>query len=65
MHISGFTTKDMRSLPVLVTKFEGDKSEHLGQLFVTPEIIIKKIKKMKDINHLELIGYHENCLRNL
>ena len=24
------------------------KSEHLGQLFVTPEIIAKKIKKMKD-----------------
>ena len=24
------------------------KSEHLGQLFVTPEMIAKKIKKMKD-----------------
>ena len=30
------------------TKFEGNKSEHLGQLFVTPEMIAKKIKKMKD-----------------
>ena len=29
-------------------KFEGNKSEHLGQLFVTPEMITKKIKKMKD-----------------
>ena len=31
-----------------MTKFEGNKSEHLGQLFVTPEMIAKKIKKMKD-----------------
>ena len=30
------------------TKFEGNKSEHLGQLLVTPEMIAKKIKKMKD-----------------
>ena len=30
------------------TKFDGNKSEHLGQLFVTPEMIAKKIKKMKD-----------------
>ena len=45
---SVFTTEDISSLPVPFTKFEGDKSEHSGQLFVTPEIIAKKIKKMKD-----------------
>ena len=44
---SGFTTEDIMSLPVSVTKFEGHKSEHLGQLFVPPEMITKKIKKMK------------------
>ena len=27
---------------------EGNTSEHLGQLFVSPEIMAKKIKKMKD-----------------
>ena len=43
-----FTTEDISSLPVPFTKFEGNKSEHLGQLFVTPEMIAKKIKKMKD-----------------
>ena len=32
--------------PVPFTKFEGNTSEHLGHLFVTPEIIAKKIKKM-------------------
>ena len=36
------------SLPFPLTQFEGNKSEHLGQLFVTPEMIAKKIKKMKD-----------------
>ena len=45
---SVFTTEDISSLPVPFTKFEGSKSEHLGQLFVTPEMIAKKIKKMKD-----------------
>ena len=45
---SVFTTEDISSLPVPFTKFEGNKSEHLGQLFVTPEMVAKKIKKMKD-----------------
>ena len=45
---SVFTTEDISSLPVPFTKFECNESEHLGQLFVTPEIIAKKIKKMKD-----------------
>ena len=43
-----FTTEDISSLPVPFTKFEGNKSQHLGQLFVTPEIIAQQIKKMKD-----------------
>ena len=45
---SVFTTEDISSLPVPFTKFEGNKSEHLGQLFVTPEIIAKRTKKMQD-----------------
>ena len=45
---SVFTTEDISSLPVPFTKFEGNKSEHLGQLFVTPVMIANKIKKMKD-----------------
>ena len=45
---SVFTTEDVNSLPRPFTKFEGNKSEHLWQLFVTPEITAKKIKKMKD-----------------
>ena len=45
---SVFTTEDISSLPVPFTKFEGNKLEHLGQLFVTPVMITNKIKKMKD-----------------
>ena len=43
-----FTIEDISSLPVPFTKFFGNTSEHLGQLFVTPGMIEKKIKKMKD-----------------
>ena len=45
---SVFTTEDISSLPVPFTKFEGNTSEHLGQLFVIPEMIAKKIKTVKD-----------------
>ena len=45
---SVFTTEDISSLPVPFIKFQGSKSENLGQLFVTPEMIANKIKKMKD-----------------
>ena len=45
---SVFTIEDISSLPVPFTKFEDNESEHLGQLFVTPEMIAKTIKKMKD-----------------
>ena len=33
---------------ILLEHFKGNKSEQLGQLFVTPEMIAKTIKKMKD-----------------
>ena len=42
------TIEYISSLPVPITKFQGDISHNLGQLFVTPEMIAKKIKKMKD-----------------
>ena len=44
--MESFTTEDISSLPVPVKKFEG--VNHLGQLFITPEMIAKKFKKMKD-----------------
>ena len=43
---SVFTRED--SLPVPDAKFQEGKSDYLGQLIVTPEIVVKKIKAMKD-----------------
>ena len=44
---SVFTKENISSLPLPARKFEGDESQNLGQLFVTPEMISKKIKMMK------------------
>ena len=44
---SVFTTEDISSLPVPHVKFQETKSDCLGQLIVTPEMVAKKIKAMK------------------
>ena len=38
----------MCALPVPETKFEGRESDYLGQLNVTPKMVDKKIKDMKN-----------------
>ena len=45
---SVFTKEDVSSLPVADAKFQGAKSDYLGPLVVTPELVAKKIKAMKD-----------------
>ena len=45
---SVFTREDISSLPVPDANFQEDKSDYLGQLIVTPEMVAKKIKAMKD-----------------
>ena len=45
---SVFTKEDISSLPVADAKFKGAKSDYLGPLVVTPELVAKKIKAMKD-----------------
>ena len=40
--------EEINSLPVPGTKFQEAKSDYLGQLIVTPEIVVKKIKAIKD-----------------
>ena len=62
---SVFTTEDISSLPVPFTKFEGNKSEHLGQLFVTPEMLAKKIKKMKDNKSCRVDGIPSKLLKEV
>ena len=59
------TTEDISTLPVPFTKFEGSKSEHLVQLFVTHEMIAKKIKKMKDNKSLGVDGIPPKLLKEI
>ena len=61
---SVFTTEDISSLPDPFVKFEGNKSEHLGQLLVIPEMIANKIK-MNDNKSPRVDGIPPNCLRKL
>ena len=45
---SVFTMKDISSLPVPGAKLQEDKSDYLGSLSETPEMVTNKIKAMKD-----------------
>ena len=45
---SVFTREDISSLPVPDATFQEAKLDYLGQLIVTPEMVGKKIKAMKD-----------------
>ena len=45
---SVFTKEDISSLPAPYAKFQEAKSDYLEQLIVTPEMVVKKIKAMKD-----------------
>ena len=65
MSISAQFLPQKISAPVPLTKFEGNTSEHLGQLFVTPEMIANKIKKMKDNKSPGVDGIPPKLLRKL
>ena len=43
-----FTRDDISSLPVKYAKFQEAKLDYLEQLIVTLEMVVKKIKAMKD-----------------
>ena len=45
---SVFTREDIIYLPVPDAKFQEATSDYLGQLIVTPKMVAKKIKAMKD-----------------
>ena len=62
---SAIITEDISSLPVPFTTFEGNQSEQLGQLFVTPEMIAKTIKKMKDNKSPGLDGIPPKLLKEI
>ena len=45
---SMFTREDIRALPVPYATFQEAKLDYLWQFVVTPEMVAKKIKAMKD-----------------
>ena len=57
-----FTREDISSLPVPDDKFQEAKSDYLGQLIVTPEMVAKKIKAMKDNKSSGVDGIPPNLL---
>ena len=46
--ISVFTREDISSFPVPSAIFQEAKSDNLGQLIVTPEMVAKQIQAMND-----------------
>ena len=53
---SVFTSGDISSLPVPGAKFQEAKSDNLGQLIITTEMIAKKIKVMEDNKSSGVVG---------
>ena len=59
MHFSSvFTRENTSSLPVPETKFKGSEGEMLGQLVVTPKVVVSKINNMKENESPGVEGYH-------
>ena len=57
MHFSSvFTREDTSSIPVPETKFKGSEGERLGQLVVTPEVVVSKINNMKESSGVDGIS---------
>ena len=55
-----FTREDISSLPFPDAKFQKAKSDYLGQLIITPEIVAKKIKAMTNNKSLGVDGFLQN-----
>ena len=52
-----FTREDISVLPVPETKFEGRESDYLGQLIVTPKLVAKKVRDMRENKSSEMDGF--------
>ena len=60
---SVFTREDTSSLPVPETKFKGSEGESLGQLVVTPEVVVSKINNMKENKSPGVVGISPKILK--
>ena len=64
MHFSSvFKREDTSSLPVPETKFKGSEGEVLGQLVVTPEVVVSKTNNIKENNSPEVEGISPRILK--
>ena len=61
---SVFTREDTSSLPVPETKFKGSDGERLGQLVVTPEVVVSKINNMKENKSPGMDGISPKILKD-
>ena len=59
---SVFTGEGISSSPVPDAKFQKAKSDYLGQLILTPELVAKKIKAMEDNKSHGVDGIPPNLL---
>ena len=55
---SVFIREDISSLPVPDAKFQEAKSNYLGQLIVTPEMVVKTLKATKDNKSKEWMEFN-------
>ena len=60
---SVFTREDTSSLPVPETKLKGSEGAMLGQLVVTPEVVVSKINNMKENKSPGVDGISPNILK--
>ena len=60
-----FTREDTSSLPVPETKFKGSEGERLGQLIVTPEVVVSKSYNMKENKSPGVDGISRKILKKL
>ena len=66
MHFSSvFTREDTSSIPVPETKLNGSEGESLGQLGVTPEVVVSKINNMKDNKSPGVDGISPKILKEI
>ena len=64
IHFSSvFTREATRSLLVPETKFKGSEEERLGQLVVTPEVVVSQINNMKEIKSPGVDGVSSKILK--
>ena len=47
-NVPSATKRIPKNRPVPETKFKGSEGERLGQLVVTPEVVVSKINNMKE-----------------